>query len=345
MLKVVAILALALGLIAEAQAQTPRIASEDLMVPFGDGAQIFVRNKRPDGVASFRNDRIVLFVHGATYPGTSFDLPLGGKSWMDYVAERGFDAYALDLPSYGRSTRAAAMDAPAEDNAPLTRGTEAVKAVGAVVDHLLKRRGVDKLILVGWSWGTTIVATYATERANTVERVVLYAPVWLRTTPSLVQVQGKLGAYRTVSRDQALARWLTGVPEEKKAALIPAGWFEAWADATFATDPKGGGKTLRAPNGVVQDGQEFWGATPPKPYWDPAKLTAPTLLVLGEWDKDTPPYMAQTLFPLLTNAAWKRLAMLSEGTHTILMEKNRVLLFRTVQQFLEEAPPTETATQ
>ena len=61
MLKVVAILALALGLIAEAQAQTPRIASEDLMVPFGDGAQIFVRNKRPDGVASFRNDRIVLF--------------------------------------------------------------------------------------------------------------------------------------------------------------------------------------------------------------------------------------------------------------------------------------------
>jgi len=27
------------------------------------------------------------------------------------------------------------------------------------------------------------------------------------------------------------------------------------------------------------------------------------------------------------------------------MEKNRVLLFRTVQQFLEEAPPTETASQ
>jgi pimeloyl-ACP methyl ester carboxylesterase len=344
MLKVVGIAAIALGLISPALAQTPRLASEDLSVPFGNG-QIFVHNKRPEAVTTFASDRIVLFVHGATYPGTAFDLPLGGKSWMDYVAERGFDTYALDLPSYGRSTRAPAMEVAAEDNPPLTRGDEAVKAVAAVVDHVLQRRGAQKLILIGWSWGTTIVATYATERANTVERVVLYAPVWLRTTPSLVQVQGKLGAYRTVSRDQAQARWLTGVPEDKKATLIPAGWFDAWADATFATDPKGGGKTLRAPNGVVQDGLEFWGATPPKAYWDPEKLLAPTLLVLGEWDKDTPPYMAQTLFPLLTKAAWKRLAILSEGTHTILMEKNRVLLFRTVQQFLEEAPPTEAASQ
>ena len=55
--------------------------------------------------------------------------------------------------------------------------------------------------------------------------------------------------------------------------------------------------------------------------------------------------MAQALYPLLTNAAWKRHVVLSEGTHTILMEKNRMLLLRTVQQFLEEPPPTATATQ
>ena len=167
----------------------------------------------------------------------------------------------------------------------------------------------------------------------------------MRTTPSLVQIQGKVGAYRVVSRDQALGRWLTGVPEDKKATLIPAGWFDMWADATFATDPKGEGKTLRAPNGVVQDGLDYWGATPPKVFWDPAKITSPVLLVVGEWDRDTPLYMAQALYPLLTNAAWKRHVVLSEGTHTIVMEKNRMLLFRTVQQFLEEAPPTATATQ
>src|ERR671912_2917606 len=100
------------------------------------------------------------------------------------------------------------------------------------------------------------MASYTAEHPAKVERLVLYAPQWLRTTPSLVQVQGKLGAYRTVQRSAARERWLNGVPEEKKADLIPAGWFEAWADATFASDPVGAAQTrpvLRAPNGEVQD--------------------------------------------------------------------------------------------
>ena len=326
-------------------AQEVKTVGEEIFVAHGTGTQIFVRNKRPEGVQNFKSDRIAIMMHGATYPGTAFDLPVGGKSWMDYMAARGFDVYALDLPGYGRSTRPASMDAPADQNAPFMKTDDAAKALGAVVDYVLKRRNVDKLNLVGWSWGTNIAASYTADNPGKVQRLALYAPVWLRTTPSLVQIQGKVGAYRVVSRDQALGRWLTGVPEDKKATLIPPGWFDMWADATFATDPQGQGKTLRAPNGVVQDGLDYWGATPPKAFWDPAKITAPVLLVLGEWDRDTPPYMAQDLYPLLTKAAWKRHVVLSEGTHTILMEKNRMLLLRTVQQFLEEEPPTATATQ
>ena len=135
-----------------------------------------------------------------------------------------------------------------------------------------------------------------------------------------------------------MGRWLTGVPEDKKASLIPAGWFDAWADATWATDPEGAEQNppvLRAPNGVVQDGAEYFGAG--KPYYDPAKITVPTLLVVAEWDRDTPPYMAQTLFPLLVNSPGKRLVMLAEGTHTRVMEKNRLKLFEAVQAFLDEA--------
>jgi alpha-beta hydrolase superfamily lysophospholipase len=37
---------------------------------------------------------------------------------MDYMAERGFDVYALDLPGYGRSTRPAAMDLPPQESPP-----------------------------------------------------------------------------------------------------------------------------------------------------------------------------------------------------------------------------------
>jgi pimeloyl-ACP methyl ester carboxylesterase len=337
---------LVLAATAAAYAQDIEVVGEDIRVPVGDGVEIFVRNKRPEGVQTFKSDRIAIMMHGATYPGIStFDLPVAGKSWMDYMAERGFDVYALDLPGYGRSTRAAAMDLPADQNPPLMRGTEAVKAIGAVVDHVLKRRGVEKVNLIGHSWGTTLCATYTTENQAKVERLVLYAPVWLRTTPSPFQAQGKLGAYRVVDREQTLRRWLSGVPEDKKASLIPADWFDMWASATFATDPKGEGKTLRAPNGVVQDGLEYFGATPPRAYWEPTKITSPVLLVLGEWDRDTPAYMAQTLYPLLTKAAWKRHVVLSGGTHFYMMESNRILLLRTVQQFLEEAPPTASATR
>lgn len=321
-----------------------RIAGADIQMPHGDSVEIFVRNRHPAGVTAFPGARIVVMMHGSTYPATAFDLPVGGMSWMDYIAARGYDVYAFDLPGYGRSTRPAALEQPADRNPPVTRTPDAIRALGAVIDFALKRRGAAKLNLIGWSWGTTITAAYTAGHADKVERLALYAPVWLRTTPSLVQVEGKVGAYRMVTREEARHRWLTGVPEAKRDALIPPGWFEMWAEATFATDPKGEGRTLRAPNGVVQDGLDYWAATPPQPYWDPARITVPTLLVLGEWDRDTPPYMAQAIFPLLTNAPWRRHVVLSEGTHTMLLEKNRMLLLRTVQQFLEEPAPSPAAT-
>ena len=323
-----------------AGAQSQPLVTEEMMVKSPDpGIEIFVRNKRPANMNSFRPERTVLFVHGATYPAhAAFDLKLDGQSWMDYIASRGYDVYLLDIRGYGKSTRPNEMAEEAAKNPPVVRGETAVKDIGTVVDFILARRNIPRLNLLGWSWGSTLMATYTSQNAGKVNRLALYAPPWIRQTASLVQAgPGPLAAYRTVRRDQALGRWMTGVPEDKKAALIPAGWFDAWADATFASDPDGAKQNppvLRAPNGVVQDGAEFFGAG--KPYYDPAKITVPTLLVLGEWDRDTPPYMAQTLFPLLVNAPGKRFMMLAEGTHTIMMEKNRMELFKAVQGFLDE---------
>lgn len=135
------------------------------------------------------------------------------------------------------------------------------------------------------------------------------------------------------SRQEALVRWR---PEGKKATLIPVGWFDEWAGATWATDPQGAKQNppvIRAPDGVIADGIDFWSAG--KAYYDPAKITVPTLLVGAEWDRDAPPYMGQTLFPLLINSRDKRYVELSEGTHTIMMEKNRLKLFEAVQSFLD----------
>jgi len=321
-------------------AQT-QLVSEDIMVKSPDpGIEIYVRNKRPASMTSFRPERTVVFVHGATYPAhTAFDLKLDGVSWMEYIASRGYDVYLLDLRGYGKSTRPKEMSEDAAKNPPLVRGDTAVKDIGTVVDFVLARRNIPRVNLLGWSWGTTLMATYTSENNAKVERLVLYAPSWIRQTPSLVQTgPGPTPAYRTVTREMAFTRWMTGVPEDKKATLIPAGWFDTWADATFASDPDGAKMNppvLRAPNGVVQDGLDFFGAG--KPYYDPSKITVPTMLVLAEWDRDTPPYMAQTLFPLLVNSPAKRFVMLAEGTHTIVMEKNRMKLFEAVQSFLDEA--------
>jgi pimeloyl-ACP methyl ester carboxylesterase len=332
--------AVAASIASGAFAQAPRLVTEDTMVTSDPGIQLYVRNKRPADMTAFRAERTVLYVHGATYPAsTAFDLGLDGLSWMDYIAARGYDVYLVDLRGYGKSTRPKEMAEDAKANLPIVRGDTAVRDIGAVVDFILARRNIPRLNLIGWSWGTVTMATYTTQNPGKVERLVLYAPSWIRQTASLVQAgPGPLGAYRTVTREQALQRWMTGVPEDKKATLIPAGWFDAWADATFATDPegaRGNPQFIRAPNGVIQDSQEYWAAG--KAYYDPAKITVPTLLVHAEWDRDLPPYMAQTLFPLLVNSPGKRYVMLPEGTHTIIMEKNRLMLFEAVQSFLDEA--------
>jgi hypothetical protein len=46
--------------------------------------------------------------------------------------------------------------------------------------------------------------------------------------------------------------------------------------------------------------------------------------------------MAHALFPLIVNAPWKRCVIIGEGTHSVVMEKNRLQLFREVQFFLEK---------
>ncbi len=135
----------------------------------------------------------------------------------------------------------------------------------------------------------------------------------------------------------AKERWLKGVPEDKKATLIPEGWFEQWSQATLATDPEGSKQTppvLRAPNGTVQDSRDYWSVG--KPLYDPGMIRVPTFLAHAEWDADLPSYMLHAYFARLTNAPYKRYVEIGEGTHTVIMEKNRMQLFQAVQQFLDE---------
>ena len=268
------------------------LVTEEITVPSEPGIEIFVRNKRPADLATFSPERTLLFVHGSTYPAhAGFDVPLGGQSWMESIASCGYDVYCLDVRGYGRSTRPKPMSEPAANNPPVTRTPDAVKDITAVLKAVLKRRNIPRLNLLGWSWGCTLMSDHRhTEsgqgRAPDAARAVVDPH-----PAAAVQRRGPgRGAYRLDSKAAASERWLNGVPEGKQAALIPAGWFEQWADAMWATDPDGAKHNppvVRAPNGTVADTCEYWKYG--KALYDPAKITVPTLIAVGEWDRDTPP--------------------------------------------------------
>ncbi len=333
------IIASALALGTPAVAATSKIVTEEFFVPAADpGISLYVRNKHLEELKNARPDRILLFVHGATFPSeVSFDLELNGLSWMDYVAQHGYDVYMVDVRGNGKSTRPAEMDAPADQNEPIVRTDVAAKDVAAAVDFILKRRGVKKIDLMGWSWGTAIVGLYTTQHNDKVSKLVLYAPWWLQNPSANDGTNRKVGAYRALPLTNYKRQWLGGVPESRKADVIPAGWYEAFVAAAFASDPGGAARTppvLRAPNGVLADMRDYWAAG--KPLYDPGDIRVPTFLVHAEWDNILPSYMLYAYFEKLVNTPYKRLVQIGEGTHFIMLEKNRMQLFESVQQFLDE---------
>jgi pimeloyl-ACP methyl ester carboxylesterase len=326
------------------------LVTESYLIPSGDaGIELYVRNKRPVGMTAFSPEKILLYVHGATYPSeTAFDLPIDGASMMDLIAARGYDVYLVDIRGYGGSSRPPEMNEPAAANAPVVGTDVAVRDFGTVVDHILKRRGVPKINLMGWSWGTAISGEYTSQNNDKVSRLVLFAPLWIFRKDALIapapDATGKaapsLGAYRLVSKEVAKLRWLEGVPEDKKADLIPPGVFEAWIEATWATDPdapKHNPPMLRAPNGVIADVLSYWSAG--KARYDPGNITVPTFLIHAEWDFDLPSYQAREYFAQLKKTPYKRLVEIGEGTHSVMLEKNRMQFFREIIGFLDEENP------
>jgi pimeloyl-ACP methyl ester carboxylesterase len=321
----------------------PRIASESYLIPSSDaGIQLYVRNKHAEGMKRFTAERTVIYVNGATQASeTTFDLRLNGFSWMDYLAARGYDVYLVDLRGYGGSSRPREMNQPAADNAAIVRTETAVMDLGSAIDHVLARRGLRSLDVIGWSWGATIAGAYTATHNDKVKRLVLYAPQWVRDGGT-VGGPGALGAYRAWSVQQGRDALQAGTPEGKKDEIFPPVWFQQWSAAELATDPTGAAMNppvVRTPNGIWQDDRDYWFAG--RAYWDPALVTVPTLVARGEWDRVTT--LADTLgvFNALSNTALKRLVVIGEGSHMVFIEKNREQLFQEVQLFLDEGKPAD----
>src|SRR5262245_27435250 len=140
--------------------QQAGIVKNDTQIDGLDPAiKIFLREKMAQGNTRFANDNIVLFLHGATGPSTcDFDLQYKDYSWADWLVKRGYVVYMGDYRNYGGSTREKAMDEPAGNNQPVTRSYLALRDIEAMVDHIKRTRGVQKISLIGWSWGAMMAA-------------------------------------------------------------------------------------------------------------------------------------------------------------------------------------------
>ncbi|MFT3818454.1 MAG: alpha/beta hydrolase [Rubrivivax sp.] len=329
------------------------------------GQALHVRHKpgRAPGRGPERRERApIVFVHGATYSGAAaYDADLPGGSWMDFAASRGYDTFAPDMRGYGRSWRPPELDAKAFHNRPQVHTEDAVEDLHHVVQAVLRRTGAPRVNLVGWSWGTAICGGYATAHPELVRSASLFAPLWVMRDPVGIAVSRSpmlpfawcypmiadsrwlVGAYRNVDAKHAWARWFREVSPELAEELMPREQFDRWWADAVACDPVGAAQVppvVRAPNGVLADLLSRWSSG--RPTWDAARMTTPTLLIVGEWDIDTPPSMAQELFEALTHAPIKRLEVLARGTHSMSLEVNRFELYRRVQDFIE-TPSFESA--
>src|SRR5262249_16483623 len=79
----------------------------------GSRVSLFVRQRRGSPTGP-----VVLLIQGRSAAAVpSFDLEYRDYSWMAYLADAGFDVFALDLQGYGSSSKPTVMDDPCNTSA------------------------------------------------------------------------------------------------------------------------------------------------------------------------------------------------------------------------------------
>jgi len=342
------------SLVAAPAASAVKVVKQDYKIDSVDpGISLFVRSKMPEGTKAFTNDNIVLFVHGATFPSTpDFDLAFKDYSWADWMVQHGYVVYMFDKRNYGFSSREKAMGMPPAENRPVSRSYLVIRDIGAVVDHIRAKHKVQKVTLIGWSWGAMTAGYYTSLHSEKIQRLVLYAPAYaFALHPNLgpgSNSQNKrrpyefnygLGAYRLATGAANQARWDGEIPVQDKSQYREQAVVDAFNAEALATDPTTitrNPPSLRAPNGVLED--TFMQATGRR-IWNASSIYVPVLLIAGEFDTWSFPEDREGVMRDLTNAPWKRSVLINEATHFVLFEKKRFEFFEAILAFLKEMPP------
>ena len=309
----------------------------------GEAVGLFLREKigadlraRLDRGASAEG-HVVLLVHGGITPSEpAFDLPWRDYSWMDHLAEAGFDVFAMDFTGYGRSPRPAmddpcnlsapeqlrlipeVLDAPCEPSyaGPVTTRESDWDELEAVVDHIRTLRGVERVSLLGWSLGGVRAGGYAARHPERVDRLVLYSPAYSPTGPGRPRPPTR--PVRLIGYDMLSdGRWQRAVACDAQVdpGIRPVIWRTLMeADPIGAAwAPPQGVKRQRTSVPAVE-GAIAWDAN------GAARIRAPTLILAGEQDN---PQRKRRLFEDMTGTEHRVLAIMECATHYAVWERTQ----------------------
>ena len=278
---------------------------------------------------------MVLFVHGVSVPSVpDFDLPFRDYSWMAYLANAGFDTFAMDHTGYGYSPQpemGTPCNLPPDDRAALNLGSEVScedsyefeltgsgtdwDEIDTVVDYIRQLRNVDQVHLIGWSLGGLRAGGYAARHADKIDRVVLFAPVFLAGGPTEQPANFPASSYpMTLQSRSALmdARWGANVacPQQLEPGIQDAVW-----QSIMSFDRQG---SIWADGGIMRvRTASYWG-------WNPtvaANMTTPTLILVGRQDGLLP--AADALYQSIGGTPDKVLVKMDCATHFAVWEKSQ----------------------
>jgi pimeloyl-ACP methyl ester carboxylesterase len=273
----------------------------DLPANAGQPLDLFVRERAPASVVNAGKaepGKVALFVHGGYSPATlAFDVQYRDYSWMEALANAGYDVFAMDMTGYGRSSHPM-MDEPcnldpsqqklligkplaAECKAKypyqLVSSDSESADIDAVVDSIRKLRGLDKITLIGWSGGGIRTGTYTVRHPEKVEKLIIQASSnYSRGNPDAKPTLPRAGFPMTIQmRDVGEGRRWLGT--QKCDGMVEPGMADMIWKMNIDADPIGatwGTGGLRAPT------RTYWG-------WNAnsaRKITVPTLIMVGEED-------------------------------------------------------------
>lgn len=296
------------------------------------GARIYVRERYLSKLSESCIDKAVLFIHGATYPGISFDMEIEGYAWMSYVADHGYAAYYLDFRGYGNSTRPVIMESISKESPPFCRALDAIHDIEDVINFIRSRTNIKQVSLIAWSWGTICAGLYTSLNKNTVDKLVLYAPNHVSVKPLIdpgLAAVVNVEAFRFTSAEDVKNKWFKQFDSKDITNWCDIRIFEHWYALTIESES---GNLIRSPNGCKRDILQLRSGIP---IYDASAIDVPVLIIRGTNDTNSNRAVALALYEDFGSYD-KRYIEISHASHFIFLEYKAPVLMKLVQQFVSD---------